>query len=486
MQTRTKSAVLHGGRWKNLLLGPLVALAAYSGASAQTVAVPSVEDLSRTSGRTSYSVINLAPQDIANNVFINARNQVAFDITGPEGRAVGMFYDGKTVRNTGLGSVLGLNELGQVAGIAATRGVVRAHRWTREGGLVDLGALGSPPGESLPLDINDRGVVVGSSAGHAAVFLPDRRVLDLGTLGGRFSSAHAINDGGQVTGWAETASGNMEAFIWSKATGMRSLGTLGGPFSQGFHINEAGQVAGISTNSNDLLRPFLWSRQQGMISIEGGRNANDLNDKGMVVGVDTSTGRAFVWSRDGGIIYPGNFGGTTSVAVRVNNRGQVVGSAQAPDGPRAFVWTRGEGLVDLNTRIPHAPPGLVLTFARAISENGAIVASSNAGLVLLLPRASSHAAPLVGPIKSATGAHVHATLSFSAAFRDANPRNTHKAVWSWGDGNKTWGTVSEKNGVGSVSGQHAYRAAGSYKLRLTVTSSTGASTTVEQTVVVRK
>lgn len=223
-----------------------------------------------------------------------------------------------------------------------------------------------------------------------------------------------------------------------------------------------------------------------MIGIGGGGFANDLNDNGVVAGVDTSTGqnRAFAWSRDTGVIYLGSFGGTGSVAVRVNNRGQVVGSAQTPDGPRAFVWTRSEGLVDLNTHIPHAPPGLVLTSARAISENGAIVASSNAGLMLLLPRTHHHAAPVVGPIKASTGAHVHGTLSFYAGFRNADPRSSHKAVWFWGDGSKNAGIVSERHGVGSVSGQHAYRAAGSYTVRLTVTSSGGMSTTVARTVVV--
>ncbi|CAN5271702.1 hypothetical protein BH23CHL1_BH23CHL1_17390 [soil metagenome] len=38
-------------------------------------------------------------------------------------------------------------------------------------------------------------------------------VTDLGTLGGSFSRANALNDAGQVTGEAETATGESHAFL---------------------------------------------------------------------------------------------------------------------------------------------------------------------------------------------------------------------------------------------------------------------------------
>lgn len=241
-------------------------------------------------------------------------------------------------------------------------------------------------------------------------------------------------------------------------------------------LNDRGQVVG-SANVPET---------GALHDIGEGGFANDLNDKGMVVGVETISGqdRAFAWTRGTGVIYLGTFGGASSVAVRVNNRGHVVGSAQAPDGARAFVWSRADGLVDLNTRIPDAPAGLLLTFARAISDNGAIVASSNAGLVLLVPRPFAHAAPVVGPVNVTGMSRINATQSFSAIFKDADLRDTHKATWSWGDGSKDAGTVSEGNGIGSVSSQHTYRAPGIYTVRLTVTDSSGTSATVQRTVVV--
>ncbi|SCY31568.1 probable extracellular repeat, HAF family [Nitrosospira sp. Nl5] len=38
-------------------------------------------------------------------------------------------------------------------------------------------------------------------------------MTDLGTLGGHFSSAHAINDAGQVVGGSDTAEGSRHAFM---------------------------------------------------------------------------------------------------------------------------------------------------------------------------------------------------------------------------------------------------------------------------------
>lgn len=387
MLTRTETSTSHGGRWKRWLLCPLVAFVAYTGAGESATAAT-------TEGKACYSVINLSPQEIFTRAEINARNQVAFDISGPGGAGIGKFYDGESVLDTGLVIVSALNDRGQVAGsaIVPETGALHAYLWSEATGLVDLGTLGSPPGEAAARDINNKGQVVGISGvdvgpGHAVLWLPGGGILDLGTLGGVFSEATAINEPGQVTGLSQTAGDRFEAFIWTKAGGMRGIGTLGGESSRGTDINAHGEIAGTSTDAAGTSKPFFWSRKEGMIGIGEGGFANDLNDKGMVVGVDTSSGqdRAFAWTRRTGVIYLGTFGGASSVAVRVNERGQVIGSAEAPDGPRAFVWTRAEGLVDLNTRIPDAPEGLVLTFARAISDDGAIVASSTAGLVLLVP-----------------------------------------------------------------------------------------------------
>jgi probable HAF family extracellular repeat protein len=53
-------------------------------------------------------------------------------------------------------------------------------------------------------------------------------MIDLGTLGGNFSVATAINTQGEVVGGSYTVDGPMHAFLWQSGTGMVDLGTLVG------------------------------------------------------------------------------------------------------------------------------------------------------------------------------------------------------------------------------------------------------------------
>ena len=73
-------------------------------------------------------------------------------------------------------------------------------------------------------------------------------MVDLGTLGGINSDAHAVNDRGQVVGESYAAGGAcLHAFSWTRAGGMVDLGTLpGGGRSHVDAVNDRGQVVGDS------------------------------------------------------------------------------------------------------------------------------------------------------------------------------------------------------------------------------------------------
>ena len=77
-------------------------------------------------------------------------------------------------------------------------------------------------------------------------------VTDLGTLGGSYSYASAVNDSGQVVGYSGTAgSFASHAFSWTQKGGMVDLGTLGGSdgYSSASAVNDSGQVVGSSSTA---------------------------------------------------------------------------------------------------------------------------------------------------------------------------------------------------------------------------------------------
>jgi probable HAF family extracellular repeat protein len=176
---------------------------------------------------------------------------------------------------------------------------------------------------------------------------------DLGTLGGHYSFAEAINDRGQVIGASTTEEREdspLHAFMWENGN-MTDLGTLGGDFSTASAINDHGRVVGLSTGP-DGRRAFLW--ENGHLSELGapGRrffvlSVSDINEQGQSVGEIASEfgfGRAYLW-QDGAVI---PLGRRQSAAVAINERGQIVGWSNTGKRPHkaaealpfhAALWT---------------------------------------------------------------------------------------------------------------------------------------------------
>lgn len=83
-------------------------------------------------------------------------------------------------------------------------------------------------------------------------------------------------------------------------------------------------------------------------------------------------------------------------------------------------------------------------------------------------------APTVGAITAPLDpVQVGSSVSTTTSFTDPGLLDTHTAVWDWGDGTTSAGTVTEADGTGQVSGSHAYTAAGFYTVTLTVTDKDG-------------
>jgi hypothetical protein len=83
--------------------------------------------------------------------------------------------------------------------------------------------------------------------------------------------------------------------------------------------------------------------------------------------------------------------------------------------------------------------------------------------------------PAVGPISlSPTPVRAGRPVQATSGFTDGDARDTHRAVWTWGDGTSTDpATLTQGAGIGSVSDSHTYSQPGTYTITLTVTDNDG-------------
>jgi probable HAF family extracellular repeat protein len=232
-----------------------------------------------------------------------------------------------------------------------------AYLW-QSGKTTLLGVLGH--GFGSVVGVNDQGEVAETGATSPSQKIPRIRALiwrngkliDLGTLGGNVSSASAITSDGQVLGDSAVSRATGHGFLWQNGK-MRDLGGISGASYATAAINDHDQVVGrwAARGDHNLVRAFLW--QGGKITdlhSPAGQVVNSMaiNNHGQVIWTtqDTTGGimHGYLW-QSGKLTNLGTLNGMPIAVSAINDQGQIVGTNAPASKPsnaqHAFIWQNG-------------------------------------------------------------------------------------------------------------------------------------------------
>jgi probable HAF family extracellular repeat protein len=273
----------------------------------------------------------------------------------------------------GSGVAMAINNEGMVCGLSA--GPTGAFCW-RNGILTELQPL--PGDDNVSVEgINERGQAVGSS-----VVFVDGAAHEVTIPQATDASASDIDNAGDIVGTYRSRNGDNMAYLVRHGE-VQDLGTLGQTVrnSSAAGINNRRQIVGTSyidtptPIGNSQTRAFLY--QQGVMTAlptPAGYSsvAARINERGQVIGrlepndASWETWRAALWDKDGLKVLLDQ----ASDARGINNRGQVVGAVLTGSG--GFFYEPGKGVRSLNDLIDTST-GWNIVYAQDINERGQIV-----------------------------------------------------------------------------------------------------------------
>jgi probable HAF family extracellular repeat protein len=237
-----------------------------------------VIDLGEAPGNGSFKVEDVAGQFYAGTRTVNGKSQGYLARIGTRD-----YVALKPITNADFSVVLAIRANGDAVGYSYAAGNpsnTRATLWSG-GQVIDLGA-----GKASAISSN--GIIVGTSAGQAALFNTAAPVVLGAITNGNLSAAGGVNNAGRIVG----QSGNV-AFSYQNGSffdlSFQGAGTNGVAYA----INDAGTVVGQINN-----HPFFTTGLnvvQYLNERNGSGFAYDINASGNIVGVTGSTHGATLW-----------------------------------------------------------------------------------------------------------------------------------------------------------------------------------------------
>jgi probable HAF family extracellular repeat protein len=352
----------------------------------------------------------------------------------------------------------------------AVRGTVRISNGDLN---LELGTLG---GENSSINwngINDPGEAVGMSEtsvsdpngedvcgfGTHLICSPflwqNGTMMALPTVGGNNGQASAINNSGQVAGYAENGVADPtcpQGFVnfmvdlpvmWDRGVATALPTIIGDTDGVAYGINNRGQSVGYSGTCTSATHPVLWENNTvtNLPALgDPGGIAFAINGHNQIVGQAVNsdgTALAALWHNHtvaalgGGALMPGD---VSSFATSINDHGQVVGSSfsSRSNWSHGLLWQNGM-MIDLNTVFP-ASSNLYVVSASNINESGQI-----AGMAVVM--SGSHAGTIVHaflatPVDEDQGksvadvVHTHPEITLPAenVGKQLSPRSAHCSI----------------------------------------------------------
>jgi probable HAF family extracellular repeat protein len=331
-----------------------------------------------------------------------------------------------------------------------------------KGSMTDLGVSGR--GRSKSWGLNNATAVVGQTGDEQSPvafyysYYGNKTMTDLGMPeGGTASVASAINNNGQIVGWAKV-DGSRRAFLYSNGAFI-DIGTLGGAFSFGTAINDSGQAVGYAETATRVIHAFLYDKGNKIdLGTLGGGNsyATGINEASQVVGysdVSAGTPHAFLYS-NGSMADIGTLGGATSLAMGINDAGRVVGVSTTVSGQqRGFLYSDGK-MYDLYGLMPAEANIASGTEIQGIAINNvgqiALTAKTGANRRALLLTPNLPTAVVEGPVGNISE-NIKVTLDGSRSSAPACSRQGAPApcpIFSW---SQVAGPAVSLNGANTAS-----------------------------------